>query len=638
MKKISCCIILLLCSLGIYSQSTPKLDSLKRVLAKLPKEGASFPGDTLRVRVLCEMGDKIVHIKNDSIAIFLKKVLATSVKSQYKVGILKANLLLAQYYTFQPVRASEYLFKALAISEDLKSNRDILQLTNLIAENYFSLDEYDNAIKYFKRYSSLCKTLSTPENYLLSLNSVGVMFLLKKDYKSALNYFYQCEQYNEVVKSAKVKTSTLINIAKVQIALGDYDNSIKRLKNAMLINDGYNDRISFSANEIVQIYLAKNKLDKALFYAKMAYNHRSQSDLNNIAYVNKALYEVYKRMGRADLAMKYLEQYTSTKLSQDSIKNSQLNRFMILDYKSEKQFQEITDLSQSILLEENKNRLFLVGLCFAAAIIIIIFLFYNSLRKKNKEIAFQKNAIQELNNSLEIKVHNRTQELSKANEELIRKNEEIIVALVEGQTLERKRVAIELHDNLGSMLSAIKWRLEALNSGKLSEKEQQIYANIQNMVHSAYSEVRLISHNMLPNVLKERGIVGALEKLAEDINVSEKMSISLFIDENISLSKKIELELYSICMELVNNIIKHAQATEILITLKTFQETIYFNVKDNGKGMDLLNNNNGMGLKTLQERVRSINGEISFDSESEKGTLVKISIPIEVNNLTSIGS
>lgn len=129
-------------------------------------------------------------------------------------------------------------------------------------------------------------------------------------------------------------------------------------------------------------------------------------------------------------------------------------------------------------------------------------------------------------------------ELQVANDELIMKNQEILEALTKGQTIERKRVALELHDNLGSTLSALKWRLETINGDNLNEKERKVYAGIVDMMKNAYAEVRLISHNMLPVELEERGLFEALNKFINDINISDKLNIKLVIDKKLIISDK----------------------------------------------------------------------------------------------------
>jgi signal transduction histidine kinase len=146
--------------------------------------------------------------------------------------------------------------------------------------------------------------------------------------------------------------------------------------------------------------------------------------------------------------------------------------------------------------------------------------------------------------------------------------------LFEGQTLERKRVASELHNNLGSMLSAMRYRLQILDKEKLSSKEQKVYDSILEMMGTAYAEVRLISHNLLPAELEKKGLKGAIEKLIGDINLGQKLIIDLQMDDDIlPKNKRFELELYSICLELINNIIKHAEATQASVSF--YEEIIY---------------------------------------------------------------
>jgi len=155
------------------------------------------------------------------------------------------------------------------------------------------------------------------------------------------------------------------------------------------------------------------------------------------------------------------------------------------------------------------------------------------------------------------------QQLSEEKEvTLLQQNAELQAALLQGQTTERKRVAADLHDNLGTSLSALRWNLEAINAKNLNKNEQEAYQNLHSMIDKAYNEVRLLSHNLLPEDLEKQGLQAALQSFVRKINQNTSLKFILSFPENFPrLSPKIEFELYSICLELINNILKHAQAT-----------------------------------------------------------------------------
>jgi signal transduction histidine kinase len=146
-------------------------------------------------------------------------------------------------------------------------------------------------------------------------------------------------------------------------------------------------------------------------------------------------------------------------------------------------------------------------------------------------------------------------------------------------------------------------------------------------MHNAYAEVRLISHNMLPAELEEKGLLSALEKLVKDVNITGKIHIELNSNLNYTnIDKKIELEIYSICLELVNNILKHSEATEAKIEIFKSNHSLKITVKDNGIGFSN-NSSNGIGMINIKNRVNSLNGIIETYSQKQTGSSILIEIP-----------
>jgi signal transduction histidine kinase len=202
---------------------------------------------------------------------------------------------------------------------------------------------------------------------------------------------------------------------------------------------------------------------------------------------------------------------------------------------------------------------------------------------------------------------------------LLLKNAELESALLEGQTAERKRVAADLHDNLSSMLTAVRWNLMALNKNNLNESEHKAYDDILAMTTTAHDQVRLISHNLLPEELEKEGLTTALERLVNKLNRSGAVHFDLTITHLAErLSKKTEFELYS--LELTHNVIKHSEATEAEISLIQQDKCIHLIVSDNGKGLDE-NRQNGMGIQNVESRIKSLNGKWTISSQEGKGVV-----------------
>jgi signal transduction histidine kinase len=212
------------------------------------------------------------------------------------------------------------------------------------------------------------------------------------------------------------------------------------------------------------------------------------------------------------------------------------------------------------------------------------------------------------------------------NYQLTQKNKQISAAMLQGQTIERQRVASDLHDNLGSTLSSIGWSMEAIDKSKMTKKEQEVYQNLQTMINTAYGEVRLLSHNLLPEELEKQGLITALQTFVRKLNQNTKTNFELIFPDNFErLNKKTEFELYSICLELVNNILKHSQATEAKIHFKTTHNQLIMSILDNGKGV-FENKSDGKGLKNVQARVDSLSGKWEMQNIEVKGVVNKITI------------
>lgn len=211
---------------------------------------------------------------------------------------------------------------------------------------------------------------------------------------------------------------------------------------------------------------------------------------------------------------------------------------------------------------------------------------------------------------------------------------------MKGQTLERKRVASELHDNLGSTLTAIQWYMESLlASNEAGSHLDKNYDDLYNMISRAYGEVRLLAHHMMPDVLEKEGLEVALHELAVPINKSQRLHLNVDTKQvSPYLTTQQKFELYSIALELCTNILKHAQASEAEILLNRTEKGIIMSVSDNGIGMPTDKQKGSMGLKNIQSRLKAIGGRYSIRSIEGEGTMVLIHIPYLDSQPESVGN
>lgn len=531
---------------------------------------------------------------------------------------------LADFYTEHPSRRIQFLLKALAVAEHINSEELRKEYSDKIFGEQLTLGNYDKALEYARHNYTLYKD-EISEASLLSLNHIGIAHFALKNYDEALKVFRECQLKNAHLKSRKVTNAYLINSSKVFTETQKYEEAIRLLKQALSITDDYPDRELFIYKELAHNYLSLNQAGPALAMAEKglkaakSLNERSKMDLY------KVLSNIYLRENNLEKYVFYQTKYTDYRHKEDSLRAARFTELMDIDYQSHQKSLEINDLSEGLAQQRYQNKLLLLSLSGLLLIFALVAYFYFLLKRKKDQIAEKTREIETLNAALEEKVRERTLELVKANEDLIKKNVEITEALFKGKSIERERVAAELHDNLGGTLTAIRWRLAALNTENLSAEEQKIYAGIKSMMDTAYGEVRNISHNLSPKEL-ENGIVAALNRLIMSLKENSALEISLLTSGDFhALDRNVCLEIYSIVLELVTNIIKHSGASRAEIELSESGKTILLQVKDNGIGF-LNPQARGKGLKNVEERLKRINGFMDLRTSDLFKTIYRVEI------------
>ncbi len=234
------------------------------------------------------------------------------------------------------------------------------------------------------------------------------------------------------------------------------------------------------------------------------------------------------------------------------------------------------------------------------------------------------------------KILNKNFEISNLKiEELLKKQElKSIRAMIEGQEDERRRIASDLHDRLGSMLSMVKLHYQSVeqNIKHLNISNQRQYSKANILLDEACAEVRKIAHDMVSGTLAKFGLIAALDDLKDSLEDNNNtLNIDLIVHgfKN-RLEQKNEVTIYRIIQELISNVLKHANASEIVIQLIFNQNGLNLIVEDNGNGFDVNNipKDGGMGLKNVLSRVDEIKGQLNIDSSLDKGTTVTIDIPL----------
>jgi signal transduction histidine kinase len=205
-------------------------------------------------------------------------------------------------------------------------------------------------------------------------------------------------------------------------------------------------------------------------------------------------------------------------------------------------------------------------------------------------------------------------------------------AIIQTEEKERKRFAKDLHDGLGPLLSTVKMSVSSLAQLEHDAASKKIVANTEMVINEAIKSLKEISDNLSPHVLNNFGLLRALRNFTNKINTTKAINIKLVSNMgNERFSNNIEVVLYRVVCELINNTIKHASANTIEINMQKESDFLSIAYHDDGKGFDKnkleeLSSLGGMGFSNIYSRINSIKGDINIESEPKKGTLVNIKV------------
>ncbi len=419
-----------------------------------------------------------------------------------------------------------------------------------------------------------------------------------QDFQKALEYYLQVEALLPQVKSKMIKADNAHGLAGCYIRLGQEEKAIAYRDKALEIAKANNlNSVIFAVyGDMADVYEEKGNYAEALKYRLMSLDYARQTKwIEMEARAERTTFNTFKLAGDYKNALIHYEQLNKI---EDSLSRFEVqNRYheLELKYESGKKDLEIQQL---------KARNLLLFLYILGALLMggALFLLYY------------------LNTNKKLLLHNAA---------LIEKNLEIQMALTEGQNIERKRMAIELHDNINAKIAAAKWILETINTPDKSPEEQDLINRLVNSMSDIYEDVRLISHNLVPKDIQNKTLNEIFEQLIQSLNHNQKIRFN-FISEGADpgLDISLKLQCYAMTMELINNIIRHSGCKNASIRLHYENEKFIIHVEDDGKGLDPDAIRTGTGLKNLASRVKSVNGSMVIGNKEMEGTSIIITIPL----------
>jgi signal transduction histidine kinase len=329
-------------------------------------------------------------------------------------------------------------------------------------------------------------------------------------------------------------------------------------------------------------------------------------------------YIMYENRRAAGDLPSALEYYTNYHSARDSINSEKaLANIRELEVKFNTKEKELALLQEQARTRQRTSQRNFVITGAAAVLWFSLFgiLFFWNRTRLQKKLAIQAESIN----------HQKIQQLEQENKLLA------MSSMIEGQEAERKRIAQDLHDGLGGLLSSVKAQLNLIQHHVAKLESGNLYQKANTLIDNASAELRRISHNMMPSSLSRLGLVAALEDLCASLRADHRLDVDLEIfGLNERLNETTEVMLYRIVQELCNNVVKHAQASSLLVQINKAQDEVFLIVEDNGVGMDpgVPEHANGIGMKSIESRVKFLNGTMDIGGGSSGGTCITVHFPV----------
>ncbi|MCF0051624.1 tetratricopeptide repeat protein [Dyadobacter sp. LJ53] len=643
MKKLL--LILSILSSNCYAQQAA-IDGLKQELSNAGSKPKGLVRDTLICYALKSIVRAYVDVDIDSSSHYNQLLIAQSEKPGLENYLIYAYQYAGYLYQVRGDyhQSIRYHYKALPLAEKMRQYTRTAASLGWLAHAYTSLKEFDKASKLCQQ--GLAVLRRHPDSYIESsiLNVQGAIFRQQGELEQALEVNQKLYRLAQREQLTWYEAQGLHAIGWVYKEMKDMPRALDYFRKALSLarETGSVDLEGSILLNISNLYSSQKRWTEALAYCQLAKETaKDVGDSSIEAEAFEALYKIFKQTGNPAKALNAYENYVLLRDSLSKEKTDHRIETLQAQYDNVQKTSELQRKQVELLANQKARKVLFIGIILILAVAGLLFWNNNGLQAKNKLINRQKAQLvttqaelANINKTLESRVEERTLELVEANYELIRKNEEIKAALFKGQTIERKRVAIELHDNLSSLLSAVNMSIQHINPHHLSESEQSVYQNIKHLIQNAYAEVRNISHNILPAELEKEGLVRALASLVAKLNQNSPLQFSLmFAGLDQRLPAEIEFNVYSIVLELINNVIKHAKASAAGISIRRSSYGVDIAVTDNGIGLGENQVKKGIGLQNVETRLESLGGSLTATLSDGRGMRIAINIPIETESL-----
>jgi signal transduction histidine kinase len=498
-----------------------------------------------------------------------------------------------------------FYMKGLAIWEGLKVPRGIMMNKNNIAQVYGYLKKPELELQFLGEAEAIARKYNFEDGLGLIKLNLSVYYSNKKNYREAFNQQIQAIAINTKLQKMPLLSTGYSNAGAFLIYLNQIDSSVLFFNQAKIIGEQIKDTssLAFTYANLGDVFELKKMSDSAVYnYQKSIMFAKTVNLKEVLTYSYEQLSMIYKKKGDYAKALQYFELKQSFK---DSILNSTMSKQiaeMQTKYETEKKERQIEEQHYEI----TSRNYWITAIIFSFLMIgWIIYSFYR--RKQLSQEAIMQSTL--------------------------RKSEEVAAkSILEAEENERKRIATDLHDGVGQIMSAAKMNLSAIENDIpfADEDQKQKYQKIILLIDESCIEVRTISHNLMPNALLKYGLYSAVRTFLDNVH-SNTIKINFYSEGlDVKIDTNIEAVLYRVIQESVNNVIKHARASHLDISLIRDANNISITIEDDGTGFDQtqITNNEGIGLKNIKSRITYLKGSVEWDSMPGNGTAIIINIPI----------
>jgi len=502
--------------------------------------------------------------------------------------------------------------KALQIFDALEDPNGSGRVYNLMGISASRNEEHTKAATYFKGYLNNALLSEDTLEIATAYNNLGSTYTELNEPDTALNYLYQAIAMYEAVGALRNLAGSYDNIAMLLEKQGKLDEAIIQYEKAidLAVMESNKYREAGATYNLGRLYRKKDNYHKAMELVERSL--KLARDIGNnyqLAHSLEQLAYIHSDLGQSRKAFDYLME---ANLYRDSIFDVELaksNEELKTIYETEKKEQEIQALSQQNLIKSLQLRQRNTWLLIALSALVLLGL-GAWLRIRNRQLRAE----------------------AQLQAELTQKQEEATLAILEAEERERSRIAADLHDGVGQLLSAALLNLNQVNK-YIQKGEPPTVGSMGNaisLVEDSYHEMRAISHQMMPNALLKAGLTYSIREFINKVD-HEKLNITLdIVGLHERLDQQTEILLYRCIQEAVNNVIKHAEADRLSIQLVKDKDGISVSIEDNGNGFDPASKHllEGIGLKNIRSRVTLLKGSFDVDSVLGKGTSLVIFIPL----------